>query len=238
MTEILNNHRAFGKMMIAVCFLLWAGAVFVLSSAQADAEDVKDPDRIYQAVLEPVNTRVTGRYPAGSGSFKIKGDKLYVNIVAQDFEPGQTVMMHFHGFEDAEEEGLTPTFENMDANNDGVVDVVEIDNTVGMTMVPFNGDPAEMNLKGKGYPKASKDGWVTYTKTVDLEELRAQFKKKFGSDKLHLDRRHLILHGVPQSTKLPGSAESVLGAPAHATLPVSFGEIEMVYGGTQKNPGM
>jgi hypothetical protein len=231
MRGIRTRSAFIEKRLSVACLALLAGTAFLLSAIHV-AKAEMDYDRLYQAVLNPINTRVSGEPVAGSATLKVKGSELTISVVAQGFKPDQHVMMHFHGFPGGAEEGLQPSFEVMDANSDGVVDVVEINSSVGLTMVPFNGDPAALDIKGPGYPQVREGGWVRYKKTVDLKKLIPAMEKKFDIENLRLDERHVVVHGVSKDAKLPESAESVLGAPAHATLPVAYGEIEMIKGGT------
>jgi hypothetical protein len=198
----------------------------------AGAQAAENYDRVYQAVLNPINTRLSHDPAAGSATFKIKGDTMHVSLVAQGFKPGSMVLMHFHGFPGGAEEGLQPSFEVMDANSDGVVDVIEINRSVGMTMVPFHGNPTSLKIKSDTYPEANADGIVTYKAEIDLEKLVPAMKEKFDVEGLRLDERQVVLHGVSRGTDLPESAQSVPGVPARMTLPVAFGEIELIRGGT------
>jgi hypothetical protein len=70
-------------------------------------------------------------------------------------------------------------------------------------MVPFNGDPAAMKIPSNTYPKASAGGSYRYRKTVSLKALKAAFAKSFGDPDLDLDRRVVIIHGLPMTTKPP-----------------------------------
>lgn len=111
-----------------------------------------------------------------------------------------------------------------DVNGDGVVDVTETEAVAGVTMVPFHGDPASLEIKADTYPMADAQGSYSYRQTVALDALLPAFQAKFGGP-LEVGRRVVFIHGVPQDVELPESAASVMGIPAHVTLPIACGEL-------------
>ena len=133
---------------------------------------------------------------------------------------------HFHGFKD-NNDAACPT-EAADVNHDGIIDLIETEPAAGTTMVPFDEDPAAMDVGGGTYPKAGADGTFQYQKTVSLKALDAAFAKAFGDKDLDLDRRVVFVHGVLESTELPDSVASLGTVPARVTLPIACGEIKRV----------
>ncbi len=95
-------------------------------------------------------------------------------------------------------------------------------------MVPFDDDPAGMQIVRGVYPEASADGALQYRKTVSLKALEAAFAKTFGDQEFDLDRRVVFIHGVPAATQLPASVASLGTIPAQVTLPIACGKIERV----------
>jgi hypothetical protein len=81
-----------------------------------------------------------------------------------------------------------------------------------------------------GVPSAGADGSYRYRKTVSLEALRAAFTTALGDRELDLDRRVVFIHGVPDSTALPATVQSLGMIPAQLTLPIACGVIARVAG--------
>jgi len=94
-----------------------------------------------------------------------------------------------------------------------------------MTMVPLHDDPVSMEIPRDTYPKASAKGTLQYRKTVSLTALQEAFAKAFAGQKLDLDQRVLMMHGVPLATNLPASVASLGTIPAQVTLPIACGKI-------------
>jgi hypothetical protein len=113
-----------------------------------------------------------------------------------------------------------------DINHDGIIDLIETEPMSGTTMVPFDSNPAGMDIAHGTYPKASAHGAYEYHKTVSLKALQAAFSRAFGDQKLDLDKRVVFIHGVPASTKLPASVASLGPIPAQVVLPIACGKIE------------
>jgi hypothetical protein len=181
---------------------------------------------VYSAKLHPMNTKVTGLETTGEARFSINGDTLTITISAQKLPPDIVHWQHFHGFKD-NSDAACPT-EAADVNHDGIIDLIETEPAAGTTMVPFDEDPAAMDVGGGTYPKAGADGTFQYQKTVSLKALDAAFAKAFGDKDLDLERRVVFVHGVLESTELPASVASLGTVPARVTLPIACGEIKRV----------
>lgn len=188
------------------------------------AEVSKAVPTVYVAHLKSMNDKVTGHDANGEARFTIAGDKLTISIDMKGVPPNMEHWQHFHGFKD-NTDAVCPTAA-ADANGDGIIDLIETGPAAGTTMVPFNADPAAMNIPDDTYPKAAADGTFHYRKTVSLKALTAAFAKAFGSTNLDLDRRVVFIHGVPPATALPGSVASLGTIPAQVTLPIACGTIE------------
>ncbi|MGH8746314.1 MAG: hypothetical protein ACREUK_07475 [Burkholderiales bacterium] len=113
-----------------------------------------------------------------------------------------------------------------DTNGDGFVDLIETGPASGTTMVPFDNKPAAMDVAHGRYPKADAHGNYRYRKVVSLKALSAAFGKAFDGQKLDLDKRVVIIHGVPADAKLPATVQSLGPIPAQVTLPIACGRIE------------
>lgn len=207
----------------AVLFAL-AGAALACAAA-AQAPDISEAPHSYTAKLLPMNSEVSGTHTSGEARLDVKGDDLTISVNVKGAQPDIIHWQHFHGFK-GNRTANCPTI-GADLNNDGVVDITETEAVAGTTMVPFNADPAGMDVPHGDYPTAQADGSYEYRTTVSLKALDAAFRKAFGDEQaLNLDRRVVMIHGVSESTKLPASVASLGDLPAHVTLPIACGRIE------------
>ncbi|MGH8214261.1 MAG: hypothetical protein ACREPZ_00980 [Rhodanobacteraceae bacterium] len=183
---------------------------------------------VYVAHLHAMNTDVTRTGATGEARFTVDGDQLTIRIKVHG-APADTVhWQHFHGFKDGQQATCAGT--SADANRDGIVDLIETGKASGTTMVPFDTQPAAMDVAHGTYPTADADGNYTYRETVSLKALDAAFDKQFPGQKLDLSKRVVYIHGVPDSTKLPSTVASLGPIPAQVTLPIACGRIERVSG--------
>lgn len=201
---------------------LAAACALSVGSASAGAESTVT----YLATLQPMNTSVTGTQTTGQARFTVTGDTLTIDVSVKGAPPNTVHWQHFHGFKD-NRDATCPTA-SADTNHDGIVDLIETGPTSGTTMVPFDNDPAAMDVAHGTYPKAAADGSYEYHATVSVKALEAAFAKAFGDQELDLDRRVVFIHGVPADTKLPASVASLGPIPAQVTLPIACGKIERV----------
>lgn len=203
-------------MSLVVGVALTGMAFMPAASAQTSAT--------YVATLHPMNTNITGSQTTGQVRFSIAGDTLTIEADVAGAPPNIEHWQHFHGFVD-NRDAACPTA-TADANHDGVVDLIETGPSSGTTMVPFDADPAAMDVAHGAYPKASADGAYHYRQTVSVKALEAAFAKAFKDQKLDLDRRVVFIHGVLADAKLPKSVASLGPIPAQVTLPIACGKIE------------
>jgi hypothetical protein len=194
---------------------------------QSAPEMAASTGQTFTAQLSPVNAGLLGSTPTGEARLEILGDSMTIMVDVRGVPPGMAHLQHFHGFEDGSA-ARCPGAE-ADQNGDGIIDVVETAPMAGTTMVPFHGEPKNMEIAAETYPHADQQGSYSYRRTVALEELRSAFREKFGGN-LDLDRRVVFIHGVPQDMHLPATAETKAGLPAHATLPIACGELRSVGG--------
>ncbi|MEO8839032.1 MAG: hypothetical protein ABI351_09995 [Herbaspirillum sp.] len=193
----------------------------------ATAASAKDlATETYVAKLQPMNAVSTHHETTGTAKFEVHGDKLTITVNVKDAAPNTIHWQHFHGFKtDAAAECANQA---ADTNSDGFVDLIETGPASGTTMVPFDDKPAAMDVAHGAYPKADIHGNYKYRKVVSLKALTAAFSKAFDGQKLDLDKRVLIIHGVPADTKLPATVQSLGPIPAQVTLPIACGKIERV----------
>lgn len=180
----------------------------------------------YVAHLYPLNSQVTKTATRGEARFTVNGDQLVIDIRVHGAPPNTVHWQHFHGFADGEQAACPAS--GSDANQDGIIDLIETGRVAGTTMVPFIAQPASMDVAHGTYPSADARGNYHYHETVSLPALQAAFAKAFPGQQLDLSKRVVFIHGVPASTSLPSSVASLGPIPAQVTLPIACGQIERV----------
>jgi hypothetical protein len=203
--------------------LLSASVVAAAACLLAASAGARNPVT-YVATLHSMNSNVTGSEARGEARLVVADDTLTIDIDVKGVPPNMIHWQHFHGFKD-NRLATCPT-EAADTDHDGIIDVVETAPMSGTTMVPFDTDPAAMDIAHGTYPKASADGAYHYHATLSLSALQAAFAKAFGDRQLDLGRRVIFIHGVPAASKLPASVASLGSIPAQVTLPIACGQIE------------
>jgi hypothetical protein len=214
-----SNRREIG---LAIGQALLTAAAAAGLPMVAHAQDDQS-NAVYVAHLSALNTTATGSKAAGEATLTIKGDSLTIAVNASGLPKDIEHWQHFHGFTDGRQ-ATCPT-NAVDANGDGIIDVVETGAAAGTTMVPFSGDPVSMDVPHGTYPRASATGTLQYKETVSLSALQAAFAKAFDGQKLDLDRRVIFIHGIPADTQLKASVASLGPIPAQVTLPIACGTI-------------
>lgn len=211
------------KSFMAAAAVLVAGLLTV-SAFGGEATTTNSAAEVYSATLQPMNASASRHATMGDARFEVKGDQLTITIHVKDAAPGITHWQHFHGL--LADQAASCATASADANGDGIVDLIETEPASGTTMVPFDNAPAAMDVAKGTYPTASAKGDYTYHQVVSLKALSAAFAKAFDGRKLDLDKRVLLVHGVPADTKLPATVKSLGPIPAHVTLPIACGRIE------------
>lgn len=212
------------KLKHSLLFAMLAACSFALPALTQAA--TAEPSQNYAARLQPLNSASIKHKTTGKATFKIRGDKLTLDIRVKGAPPSTTHWQHFHGLK-GELAASCPT-QSADTNGDGFVDILETEPAAGTTMVPFDTMPAAMDVAHGTYPKASAKGAYHYHEVVSVKKLSAAFAKAFDGQKLDLDKRVVLIHGVPSSMKLPATVKSLGPIPAQVTLPIACGKIVKV----------
>ena len=197
--------------------------VLAVPARAQESQGTSQAKETYLARLHPLNTKVSKSRTTGEARFQVVGDSLTISVDVKGAPPGVIHWQHFHGFKDGREASCATAAD--DANNDGIIDLIETEPASGTTMVPFIDDPVSMQVAEGRYPKAAADGSYKYRATVSLPALEAAFGKAFEGSPLDLDRRVVLIHGVGDRTALPPSVASLGPIPAHVTLPIACGAI-------------
>ncbi|BDZ31879.1 hypothetical protein RA086_11630 [Lactiplantibacillus sp. WILCCON 0030] len=178
----------------------------------------------YIAEIKPLNADKIGTAAHGQATFDLTADHLTIDITMHDTPANTQHWEHFHGF--PTEKAAQVAGPAQDANGDGYIDLPETEPVSGTTMVPFNDDPAAMDIPNDKYPVADKNGDYHYTRVVSLADLTKKFKAAFNDTDLNLAQRVVYVHGVPDSVNLPATVAGAVGPyDAHVTLPIAAGKI-------------
>jgi len=199
-----------------------------LSSATVIAQDHysnKSGAAAYTTDIQGINTNLTEVPVKGTATFITSDDQLYITIIASGLSPSMMHLQHIHGFVDTNDEATCPA-PGADTNGDGIIDLIETHESTGVTLIPFNAAPVDLQIKTDSYPVANGEGVLTYRMKVLLDDLNEAIQEEYNIENLSLENRVIYLHGVPENTDLPESVESLPGVPAQVTVPVACGEIE------------
>lgn len=199
------------------------GLADVAETVQASHNSSPRSTQIYQASFNPLNPDLSFRPVRGQATLSVADGQLSVTIEASGLEPGIPHPQHIHGFLGAGP-GACPTLD-ADANEDGIIDVVEGVPDYGGILVTLDSDITDgAGTQVPGLPTTSNQGGsIRYTVTAPLSEVVAGAGAADAAE-LDLGNRHIVLHGVNPDTELE-TAASLGGLPAWLTLPVACGEI-------------
>lgn len=206
------NNRAFLKTLCAL------GTLCIVTTPVLAAER-------YTANLKPLNADKLGTSASGVANFETSDGKLKTVIDLQGLPPSMAHLQHFHGFAD---KGATCATAKQDANGDGYIDLLETEPVSGVTMLPFHAHPATLEIPSDTYPVADSDGKAHYEHVDDVAELERALHDKYETSGLNLVERVVIVHTVPNDTKLPDGVKSLPGVPSQVTIPLACGKIEAV----------
>lgn len=201
--------------------ILFTGSI-VNAQAQYNPES---GDAAYTAEINSMNASLTDGEVTGRASFIVADGQLQITIMAKGLAASMMHLQHIHGFKMADKASSCPATD-ADINGDDIVDLIETHAASGVTLIPFNGAPAELVIKSSSYPVANEKGLITYRMSVSLDTLKSAIQDAYDIEELSLENRVIYLHGVSEGTALPESVQSLPGVPAQVTVPLACGEIE------------
>lgn len=207
----LRNPRSITLSLLALFGALIMGAAL---AQQANAA--------FTAQLQPINPQLTATAVSGQAMLTISGDELHITLVATGMPAGMR-LAHIHGF--ITEQASSCPAANADVNGDGIVDLIETEPSAGVTLIPFNADPAGLEILSDSYPVASDDGLIVYQATVSLAALNASVAAEYDIADLNLADRVIFVHGVAEDVMLPDTVQSLPDVPARVTVPIACGEL-------------
>ena len=178
----------------------------------------------YTAEIREMNPQLTELAVSGQAVITVDGDQLNITLLAKGLPAGMR-LAHIHGFTTVVQAATCPA-PNADVNGDGIVDLIETEPAAGVTLIPFNADPAAAVILSDTYPVAAGDGTLVYHATVDLTALEATAAKDYGISDLDLGGKVIFIHGVADGQTLPSTVASLPGVPATVTVPIACGEVD------------
>lgn len=224
MNTTLSSAIKLTSVVTAVCLLSACSQQPVRADAPSATAGTTTGSPRYVARLQPMNSGTAGSDATATATFDINGDNMMITIDAKGLPPNIEHWQHFHGFTDTRS-AQCPTA-SADANGDGIVDLIETEAISGTTMVPFDADPAAMDVPGGKYPHADAKGRFSYRQNVSIAALEGAFADAFDGQTPDLERRVIFIHGVVPDSDLPKTVQSLGPIPAHVTLPIACGVIE------------
>ena len=224
--RLANVGRQFGLAPVLLAAAVLATGAFGLS--RTGGADAGQRNEMYRADLVALNPDIGPGPVDGKAQIFVNGDTIRVHLNARNTAAGITHAMHIHAADrcpDASD----------DANNDGVVDVIEGLPKYGPILVPLDSDL--WSQAAGTFPMATNGGTLHYHESADLNAMLDDLHavdpntgdaviKLAPGEALNLAGRHIVVHGVAASTPLPSTTASLGTAPPQATLPVACGEIE------------
>ena len=146
-------------------------ALAVLTLTMVSSQAMADDDgKEYKVNLSPLNS--SGVY--GEVEFKLRGNKLYVEIEAYGLEVGKPHPQHIHGFNAPVKQSSCPGME-ADTNADGIVSVQEGAPSYGPILLPLT--PFDL---------VNANGSLKYEASFTINP----------STVVPLEKRAVVLHGM------------------------------------------
>lgn len=179
----------------------------------------------FRADLTALNDTLYGENFTGTATFQIEGDSLTIRVNLGGVPADMMHLQHLHGKQDGSEADC-PTQE-ADQNDDGIVDLIETREQAGITMIPLHDDHVSLEIKTETYPVAESDGTYSYEQTVSVSALNAAVQQEYRVEEPKLEKMVIFIHGVEEG-QVPESAQSLPEVPAHVTVPIACGEINLV----------
>ena len=133
----------------------------------------------------PVNEDHLDGVPAGAVRIFRDGNFVQLAAAAVGLPSGMMHMAHIHGFPGGERAATCPTDGGLDANEDGVVDVVELAEMTGPTLIPFHDQPETLEIASRDYPRSygTRGDW-TYRAAVQADRLQVALAETYDISEL------------------------------------------------------
>lgn len=221
MLNTINSSRVGGLFKLNIGFLLLS--IFAVNNSYAQYSP-ESASGAYIAEIKELNPQLTEEEVSGQAILVVSDGELQITLVVKGLPPDMMHLQHLHGFIEGGKASFPPA--EADTNKDGIIDLLETNKYTGKTLIPFNADPVELQIKSDTYPNANRDGLLTYQMSIPLDELKAAIKEEYDIDELSLEDRVIYIHGIPEENSLPESVASLPGVPAYITVPIACGVIK------------
>jgi hypothetical protein len=232
------NSRTVSSIVIGTCLLSLVscgsdgGSNNSSSNPQTREEQQQlDDQGIYRAVLQPLNTNVSGN-TTGTVEITVSGDEIVFKSNVRGAPAGvkhlQNIML-----------ANNCPAGSSDLNGDSFVDIVEAIPATGPYYIPVDSDLSGQ-IEGMTYgPIANTAGNYSYRRSTSLTLLLADLhtpdpdmtdslvKIPLEQD-LNLEGKVVLVHGVAASKDLPDSVASLNEIPSELTLPIACGKLVRV----------
>lgn len=174
----------------------------------------------YEAIITPLNEEKTGFTPQGKASFELNEQRLKISLEMTGVPAKVMHHQDIHGL--INDRMAEPASMTQDANQDGIIDYVEIEHISGQPLIPLDEAPQRLDFNADSYPVANEKGNYDYYKEVRIDELVRTFKEAYNDAKLDLAKRVIYIYGVAEDVDLPATVQ---GSNPHAMLPIACGQI-------------
>jgi len=194
-------------------------------------QQVESDQGIYRVVLSPLNTSVAGN-TTGTIEIKIDGDDVTVQSNVSNAPEGAKHLQHVM---------LTHTCPTaaQDANQDSIIDFNEMVSASGSVLLPLDSD-LSAQLDGADFgPISNASGAYVYKRSASYTDLMTDlqspdpdpidpYAKLPMGNRLSLESRVIVVHGVSSSANLPETVGTVDGISAEDSLPIACGQLVRV----------
>lgn len=196
------------------------------TSTDGSRQEMQVTEGHYRAPIRPINSYVSGWVPSGMADIRINGDEIQVSTWMHD-AAAVPHMQNIHL-------GTKCPPLSADTNNDGFIDINELQRVVNKVFLPLD-DDLEHQLEGQDkYPSGKL---YNYFKKGSLSKMMEDLwgpdqdrsdnivKLKRGQP-LNLEGKVIIVHGSATNRVFPGSVASDGKNTVQATIPIGCGIIE------------
>jgi hypothetical protein len=202
------------------------------TSQQEETQQEESDVGRFTITLSPLNAGIGGIAASGTGQITVDEEKMAVQI---DMTGVAAKMTHLQNIMSL---GSCPST-GSDVNGDGFVDVVEGIPSYGIILVPLDGNLNSQNSGFGSGASANDSGTYTYRKQAwysslleDLQREDSNTEDAIGKlpegERLNLEGRAILIHGVADSVNLPETVASLPGSTLSPkkVIPIACGVIK------------
>ncbi len=188
----------------------------------------ENPEGNYISFLRPLNNQVSGRLPTGKVFIKIKSNIIQIKSFLDDDAKSFHIQAIYEGSE-------CPKLQH-DINQDGLIDLKELRNSVGKILIPLD---SNISHQEDGFNQFPKGPSYTYQEIGSYEDLIKNlyegnedefslFEKLKQNQPIRLHERVVIIHGTDLNAKIPDSFSVISDEKKHISIPIACGRIQKI----------